>query len=125
MTGLFTAAQLQTLVAAIDRIVPKDDYPSASEAGCLDFLLKLIPMEGQEEFYRTGLYLLDEAARERGGPFSSMTTDQQDEVLRQFEKSEFVDTLARQTIEGYYADPDNGGNKNGIAWKMIGFEVRN
>ena len=24
-------------------------------------------------------------------------------------------------MEGYYADPGNGGNRDGIAWQMIGF----
>jgi hypothetical protein len=27
------------------------------------------------------------------------------------------------SAEGFYSDPGNGGNRDNIAWKMIGFEV--
>jgi gluconate 2-dehydrogenase gamma chain len=25
------------------------------------------------------------------------------------------------TIEGFYSDPGNGGNRDAVAWRMIGF----
>jgi gluconate 2-dehydrogenase gamma chain len=33
----------------------------------------------------------------------------------------FFDFLLQHTIEGFFSDPIYGGNKNKIAWKMIGF----
>jgi gluconate 2-dehydrogenase gamma chain len=33
----------------------------------------------------------------------------------------FFDLLLQLTVEGYFADPLYGGNKNKAAWKMIGF----
>jgi len=41
-----TDLQMRTLAAAIDRIVPADDFPSATQAGCIEFLLRLIALEG-------------------------------------------------------------------------------
>jgi len=126
--------QLRTLVAAIDRIVPADDYPSASQSGCDEFLVHLIELESLVETYRTGLDGLELEALKFGASFAESKIDRQDEILakcHQTKRSQgwkvspraFMDLLARQTIEGYYADPGNGGNKGGIAWEMVGFKV--
>jgi len=127
--------QLRTLTAAVDRMVPQDDYPSASAAGCIDFLLRLIELEHLAEMYRAGLDGLESEARRGGSSFADLGEAAQDELLRKCEKlktritwrvspKQFVSLLARQTIEGYYSDPGNGGNRDGIAWRMVGFEVR-
>ena len=127
--------QLCTLTSAIDRIVPADSYPSASELGCVEFLLRLIQLEHLEEAYRFGLDGLDIEARKLGHPFEALSSAQQDELLTRCQTTrhseswdisprEFVDLLARQTIEGYYSDPGNGGNRGEVAWRMVGFEVR-
>jgi gluconate 2-dehydrogenase gamma chain len=31
--------------------------------------------------------------------------------------------LVNHTMEGFYSDPGNGGNRDAVSWKMIGFEV--
>ncbi len=127
--------QVLTLRAAMDRIVPADDFPSASDAGCLDFLLKLIELEQLEEPYRDGLNGLEIEARLLGYTFSDLKEKDQDALILRLEKekenpswgispAEFVALLARQTIEGYYADPGNGGNRDQVAWHMVGYEVR-
>jgi gluconate 2-dehydrogenase gamma chain len=33
----------------------------------------------------------------------------------------FFNLLLQLTVEGYFADPMYGGNKNKASWKMIGF----
>jgi hypothetical protein len=122
-----TELQLRTLVAAIDRIVPADDFPSASQAGCDNFLVRLIELEQLVETYRTGLDGLDTAAMKSGKSFAECSVAQQDEILEESHRAEamgaFVDLLVQQTIEGYYADPGNGGNRGGISWEMVGFKV--
>ncbi|MED0679175.1 gluconate 2-dehydrogenase subunit 3 family protein [Aneurinibacillus thermoaerophilus] len=60
--------------------------------------------------------------------FADLTEEQQDEVLRAFEKDEiklttispsgFFRILRNATIEGVYADPLYGGNKNMGGWKL-------
>jgi hypothetical protein len=30
--------------------------------------------------------------------------------------------LVHTTVEGYYSDPQQGGNRGAISWVMIGFE---
>jgi len=111
--------QLRTLHSAVDRMVPADDYPSGSQAGCVDFLLRLIVLESQVEFYKRGLDSIEEAAMSIGQPFSEMPVEDQDQVLYRLERRRktrsFIETLARQTVEGYYSDPENGGNLGCIA----------
>jgi gluconate 2-dehydrogenase gamma chain len=33
----------------------------------------------------------------------------------------FADFLLRHTIEGFFADPVYGGNKDMVGWRMLGF----
>jgi gluconate 2-dehydrogenase gamma chain len=33
----------------------------------------------------------------------------------------FFETLLANTVEGYFADPVYGGNRNMVSWRMIGF----
>ena len=54
--------------------------------------------------------------------FASLDPEKQDILLARAE-TDFFNLLVSQTMEGFYSDPGNGGNKDGIAWKMIGFEV--
>jgi gluconate 2-dehydrogenase gamma chain len=129
-----TDLQMRTLAAAIDRIVPADDFPSATQAGCIEFLLRLIDLEGLGDFYRSGLDGLVAEAAKHGASFADLTSQNQDAQLKRCQgikrsqgwrvsPREFIDTLARQTIEGYYSDPGNGGNRGGVAWEMVGFKV--
>jgi gluconate 2-dehydrogenase gamma chain len=41
--------------------------------------------------------------------------------LRQVPGKAFVDMLLANAVEGYFADPAYGGNRDMAAWKMIGF----
>lgn len=69
-----------------------------------------------------------ESQKEFDERFIKIEPEQQDEILQKFEagevdvvgmKSSFFFTLLRQTtIEGVYADPVYGGNRNMDAWKM-------
>jgi gluconate 2-dehydrogenase gamma chain len=51
------------------------------------------------------LRLLEAGARDLGG----------------FSSAIFFETLLANTIEGYFADPAYGGNRDKAGWRMIGF----
>jgi len=63
--------------------------------------------------------------------FKDLPPDQQDAYLKALEaggkdlggvpSGVFFATLLQMTIEGYFSDPIYGGNKNMVAWRMIGF----
>jgi len=63
--------------------------------------------------------------------FDRLTRDQQVDVLRGLERGtislgtlsgrQFFDLLLNLAMQGFFADPLYGGNRDKVAWKMIGF----
>lgn len=138
---MLTPQQHATLRAALDRIIPPDDNsPGASAAGVDDYLLGQFGRDLQSALpmYQSCLDALDvEARTAQGKPFADLSPAEQDALLGRIEKGTvhdkkawtnepdlFFAKLVQHAWEGFFADPGNGGNKNGVAWKLIGFEVR-
>ena len=120
-----TETQIGTLRAAVDRIIPADDYPSAWDAGAETFFARLFEREPRFlPLYQTGLEELNGAAN---GAFAALSADAQDALLHTLETDQvsagFVRLLIEQTLESFYADPGNGGNLGGVSWDMIGHRV--
>ena len=63
--------------------------------------------------------------------FEFLPTTQQDEVLKALEEGGieleslpgmlFFSLLHRNTLEGFFADPSYGGNRDKVGWKLVGF----
>ncbi len=136
LTTDLNRTQISVLRAAADRIIPADDFPGAWAAGVGDYFAQLLTREPQFLFtYRQGLDALKaETQAVSGRAFAEMEPDAQDALLARVESGEvqaewpldpeaFFRLLVAQTMEGFYADPGNGGNRDGIAWEMIGFRV--
>ena len=138
MSNLFDDLQERTLRVALDRLIPQDDYPGAWAAGCGDYidnqlhgqLAHLLPI------YRAGLDGLEaEAGIEFAQSFADLNSDQQDALLGRVENGAvraawatppraFFSALVNHTAEGYYADPGQGGNRDRVSWRMVGFNGR-
>jgi gluconate 2-dehydrogenase gamma chain len=85
------------------------------------------------ELYRKGLAALDKHCQDKfgGKGFAALSDADKDAVLQDLDKSEvkfeaadgkvFFDQILKDTQEGFFADPIYGGNKDMVAWKMIGF----
>ena len=116
--------QISVLRSAINRIIPADDFPSGWDAGVGNFFAQLLTTETQYLFaYQQGLNQIEaEAFLMFRSEFAALEPEQQDILLARTE-ADFFNLLVSQTMEGFYSDPGNGGNKDRIAWKMIGFEV--
>lgn len=79
-----------------------------------------------------GLRKLDAVSEEKfGEKFSSIEGEKQDEILQAFDNGEveltgvssqqFFSLLRKMTIEGVFADPLYGGNKNMDGWRMVDY----
>ena len=126
----------QTLRAVVDCLIPADEFPGAYEAGVCDYLLKLLEtdLRDEAEFFTTGLDCIELDARARfGGPFASLTPEQQSITLEAIQQGDvltdwqispqrFFEMLVCTTAEGFYSDPQQGGNRGAISWKMTGFD---
>jgi gluconate 2-dehydrogenase gamma chain len=87
----------------------------------------------QQDFYRRGLTQLDAYCHKTyGEPFVRLASAQQDEVIGALEAGKasqfswptaqaFFNTVRTHTMEGMFADPIYGGNKDFAGWRLIGF----
>ncbi len=133
-----TTLQQQTLRAIVDCLIPPDDYPGAYEAGVCDYLERLYQTDlaSQLEFCAAGLDSIDTESRFRfAAAFPDLNSDQQSSILQAIETgnvftpwpispTQFFNLLVTTTAEGYYSDPQQGGNRGSISWEMTGFESR-
>jgi gluconate 2-dehydrogenase gamma chain len=88
---------------------------------------------GPARIIRDGLAALDRhcAAQFGGKVFADLSDDQKDEVLSGLETEKlkldgangkaFFDQTLKLVQQGFFADPLYGGNRDMVAWKMIGF----
>lgn len=88
-----------------------------------------------QEVYRVSIPAIDLYASETyGSAFAELSGAQQDGVLRSLEEGEleieplpgaildaFWEMLLDNTLEGFFADPAYGGNRDKVGWRLVGF----
>lgn len=82
------------------------------------------------ELYRTALGAINSELKTKT-PFANMPAAEQDAYLHSLESggknlggvpsNVFFATLWECTVEGFFSDPVYGGNRDMVAWRMIGF----
>ena len=127
---VFSEDLWDTYHAAADRIVPADDFPGAWEAGARSFLEQQLggDLAHLREPVAEALSAIEAAAwRVAQRRFSELDAAEQERILSLLERSDDererrnVSLLIELTLDGYYANPENGGNLNEVSWKMIGY----
>jgi gluconate 2-dehydrogenase gamma chain len=101
--------------------VPKDELERYG------YQLALTP----REMYRSGLVALDRyASEEKGSAFAELSEDEQDEILEAMGEGEafddppadeFFEMLRNHTIQGMFADPIYGGNRDMVGWRLLDY----
>jgi len=119
----------ETIEAATARIVPTDRDPGAKEAGAVNYIDQQLAVayHDAQQLYHDGVKRLDaESQGQFGANFADLSPDEQDSILEDAEKNDaaFFGTLRHHTMEGCFADPGYGGNKDLIMWKVVGFPGR-
>ena len=117
----------ETLRAVVDCLIPADDFPGAYDAGVCDYLERLLhtDLAGEAEFFRAGIEAIDTEALARfDQPFAKLTVNEQTSTLAAIESAapRFFEMLVCTTAEGYYSEPQQGGNRGAVSWVMTGFE---
>jgi gluconate 2-dehydrogenase gamma chain len=125
-----------TIAAFTERLMPgAPGKPGARDAGVLNYIdLALSGAYADlQDFYRRGLAQLDGYCRKNyNQPFVRLDSAQQDEVIMALDEGKatgfnwptaqaFFDTVRTHTIEGMFADPIYGGNKDFAGWRLVGF----
>jgi gluconate 2-dehydrogenase gamma chain len=134
--AFFNDDDTRTVTALTERLMPgAPGAPGATDAGVTNYIDLALAgaYEDQQYFYRCGLAQLDAHCKQAyGKEFRRLTAEQQDETvaaLQQGKAAEFVwpaaqaffTTVRTHTMEGMFADPVYGGNKNFVGWRLIGF----
>lgn len=134
--AFFNHQNATTIAAFTERLIPgAPGKPGASEAGVLNYIdLALAGAYADlQDFYRRGLASLDAYCRKTyNEPFARLSAAQQDETIRALEEGKatgfawpaaqaFFNTVRTHTMEGMFADPVYGGNKDFAGWRLVGF----
>lgn len=125
----FDASAAADVEAITGQILPSDDGPGAKEAGVVFFIDRALATfdADQQESYREGLKELNQRRKKmfpESESISSLSQQQQIDLLRDIEKSDFFEAIRTHTLLGFLGNPSYGGNHGGVGWKYIGFEDR-
>jgi len=125
-----------TIAAFAERLMPgAPGKPGARDAGVLNYIdLALAGAYSDlQDFYRRGLAALDAYSRKTfNAPFRRLSAAQQDDVITALEQGKateftwpsaqaFFNTVRTHTMEGMFADPVYGGNKDFAGWRLVNF----
>jgi len=123
----FSAQQAVEVEAIAAQIIPTDDKPGAREARVIFFIDRvLVTLERDKQpVYTQALKDLEQKTQDMfpgSKAFSSLSSEQQIQLLTAIQKSEFFELVRFHTVVGFLANPEHGGNFNQAGWKLIGFE---
>ena len=121
-----------------EQLIPADDFPGALELGVADFIERVL-REGHPEWvtvYRSGLKSTQETCLKlHQSSFVKLGSEQQIELMEKMERgdlpselwqapaaSDFFAMVRSHAMQGFYSHPKWGGNRDKIAWKMIGYD---
>jgi gluconate 2-dehydrogenase gamma chain len=134
--SFFNDDDARTIAAFVEQLMPgAPGKPGATDADVLNYIDLALSgaYQDQQYFYRRGLAQLDEhCAKTYGKPFHLLGQVQQDECITALEHGKapefvwptaqaFFETLRKHTMEGMFADPVYGGNKDFAGWRLVGF----
>lgn len=125
----FTREQAAEFNAFSAQIIPTDDTPGAREANvvhCVDYLLSAFDADRQAEMKKALKALNEQAAKIVPGAksFAALSTAQQIETTKAMEKTPAFGIMREYTIVAFFGDPELGGNKDEVGWKLLGFDSR-
>jgi gluconate 2-dehydrogenase gamma chain len=134
--AFFNDDDYRTIIAYTERLMPgAPGKPGATDANVANYIDLALsgPYEDQQYFYRCGLQQLDaHCTKAYGKPFRTLAAAQQDEAITALQDGKapefvwpsaqaFFNTLRTHTMEGMFADPVYGGNKDFAGWRLVGF----
>jgi gluconate 2-dehydrogenase gamma chain len=134
--AFFNSEDAATVAALTERLMPgAPGKAGANDTNVLNYIDLALAgaYADHQEFYRHGLTQLDAYCNATyQNPFVGLSAAQQDEVIRALESGKatgfdwpraqpFFVTLRTHTMEGMFADPVYGGNRDFSGWRLVGF----
>jgi gluconate 2-dehydrogenase gamma chain len=131
--NVLTAEEFKILSAVAERIFPRTDTAGAVEIGAVRYIemalagdyAALLPL------YRQGLRALERLAQMQfARRFDALAEAEKDALLTNFESgavpgftkaAEFFETVRYHVLEGVFCEPQYGGNRDMIGWRLVNF----
>ena len=130
----FTEEEAACLIALCEQIIPRDEYPGATDAGVIHFIDKQSKLRFPDErkLFKEGVASLQAWCKKNyNKPFEDLDAATQITVMQSMEKDEiksdlwkvspkeFFNKLLDRTMQGFYGSPRHGGNKDYVSFKMM------
>jgi gluconate 2-dehydrogenase gamma chain len=127
--SFLSAAEAADVDAVTAQIIPTDDTPGAREAGVVHFIDRALGtfLAHLAVDYRAQLTEFQSAFRARYPDvpsFASLGSDAQIAYLKTVDRTPFFEGTRVLALLGMFTSPEYGGNRDGIGWKLIGFEAQ-
>jgi len=122
-----TPAQAADVEAIASLIIPTTDTPGAREAGVVYFIdnwLRTFAADQQKRF-ADALELVDAKRKQlfpASADFASLPAAEQTEILKAIEETPAFEMFRFLTVAGFVCNPEDGGNRDMVGWKLIGFD---
>jgi gluconate 2-dehydrogenase gamma chain len=121
-----TPEDARAVDAIAAQIVPSGETPGAREAGAVHFIDRSLRTwaAGLADPFRAGLsdFRASFAAGHGIAEFADADAQTQILYLTQVENTPFFGLVRLLTLVGMFVLPAYGGNRDGIGWKLIGFD---
>jgi gluconate 2-dehydrogenase gamma chain len=122
-----TTAERADVEAISAQIIPSDGTPGAREAGVVVFIDRALAtfFSSVASDFRAGLAGFQSACHARHpdcDSFAELPSARQIEFLHEVETTPFFVRVRLLAVLGMFASPAYGGNRDGIGWRLIGFE---
>jgi gluconate 2-dehydrogenase gamma chain len=122
-----TPAQAADVEAIASLIIPTTDTPGAREAGVVYFMDRSLRTLGADEQknFADALAAVDAKRKEllpASADFASLTAAQHTEILKAIEETPAFEMFRFLTVAGFLGNPEDGGNRDMVGWKLIGFD---
>lgn len=131
--NVLTPDQSKILTALADRIFPRTETPGAVEIGAVQYIEVALAGDyaALAAFYRQGLRAIERCAKAKfRRAFCLLSEAQKDQVLVDFETgavpgfklaADFFEILRCHVLEGVFCEPQYGGNRDMIGWRLVNF----
>jgi len=124
---LLGPADVADVEALTSQIIPSDETPGAREAAVTFFIDRALGsfFAHWRPSFLQGLAQFQAAARvayPQSASFAALPDGRQIEFLHTVDGTPFFDQARLLTVCGMFSSPAYGGNRDGLGWKLLGFE---
>jgi gluconate 2-dehydrogenase gamma chain len=135
MYRFFTAEEALCVIALSEQIIPKDQFPGATDAGVINYIDRQLSgvFHYDQPTYRSGIKNLQAyCGKKTGKKFETLQPEEQIQVMKLMESnqipeadwapgrpSDFFELVLAHSMQGFYGSPIHGGNKNYMSFEML------